>query len=115
MNTQYNGNGCYSQHFKAVAMTPPDFDGWVKTVRQNGVALSEASYKRLARGSTSTEVHSEFGDGAMPKDVTFFNEVTPKFFERIVSRYHSGKAVSPPDARLPYRINEKLKEEKWSA
>ena len=93
MNTQYNGNGFHAQHFRAVAMTTKDFNSWVEKVQQNGVALTSAGYRVLGERSTPVEVHKQFGDVAMPKGVTFFNNVAPDFFERRVMFYHSGKAV----------------------
>jgi cytochrome o ubiquinol oxidase subunit 2 len=108
MNTQYNGNGFHAQHFEAVAMTSPDFDGWVKDVRQNSVALNEANYRLLAESSTPTQVHYQFGDGPMPKDVTFFKDIAPKLFAGIVSRYHTGKAFSPTEQPGTAAYNAKL-------
>jgi heme/copper-type cytochrome/quinol oxidase subunit 2 len=93
MNTQYNGDGFHAQHFQAVAMTSQDFDSWVKRALQNSVALNGANYRILAESSTPAEVHNQFGDAAIPKGVTFFNDVAPNLFATIVSRY-SASAVS---------------------
>jgi cytochrome o ubiquinol oxidase subunit 2 len=108
MNTQYNGDGFHAQHFQAVAMTSQDFDSWVKDVRQNTVALNEANYRILAESSTPAEVQKQFGDAAMPKDVTFFNEVVPKLFATIVNRYHTGKSVSPSEQPGAVAYNAKV-------
>jgi cytochrome o ubiquinol oxidase subunit II len=97
MNTQYNGDGFHAQHFQAVAMTSRDFDSWVKRVQQNTVALNGANYRILAESSTPAEVQKQLGDAAMPKGVTFFNDVTSKLFATIVSRYHTDKAISPAE------------------
>lgn len=93
MNTQYNGGGFHAQRFEAVAMTTKDFDNWVERVQQNGVALNHTGYRMLAGRSTPAEVHKQFGDAAMPKGVTFFNNVAPDLFEQRVMFYHRGKAV----------------------
>jgi cytochrome o ubiquinol oxidase subunit 2 len=94
MNTQYNGDGFHAQHFQAVAMDPHQFAGWVRRVQQNGVALNQTSYRILGKSSTPAEVHNRFGNAAMPKRVTYFNNVAPDFVAGIVKRYHDGKAVS---------------------
>jgi cytochrome o ubiquinol oxidase subunit II len=107
MNTQYNGNGFHAQHFQAVAMTPQDFDGWVKSVQQNSVALNQSNYRRLAESSTPAEVHNQFGNAAMSKDVTLFN-VASTLFAGIVSRYHTGKVLSPTDQPGTAAYNAKL-------
>ncbi|HVB69081.1 MAG TPA: cytochrome ubiquinol oxidase subunit II [Acetobacteraceae bacterium] len=99
MNTQYNGDGFHAQHFQAVAMTTQNFDAWVKTVQQKGVALNATSYRILGENSTPTQVYRHFGDAAMPNDVTFFNDAAPGFFARIVQRYHTGTVV--PSVRQP--------------
>jgi cytochrome o ubiquinol oxidase subunit 2 len=97
MNTQYNGNGFHAQHFQAAAMTPQDFDSWVKGVQQNGVTLNAAIYRVLGESSTPAEVHDQFGDAAIPKGVTLFNNVAPNLFAGIVMRYHDDKAVPPAE------------------
>lgn len=97
MNTQYNGNGFHSQHFAAVAMTTKGFDGWLRNVQDNGIALNRMSYRILGRSSTEDQVHAALGNEAMPAGVTFFNNVAPDFFKRIVMRYRSGAPVPAAD------------------
>jgi hypothetical protein len=64
-------------------------------VRQNTVngARTTGFWLRVRRLPSQ----KQFGDAAMPKDVTFFNEVVPKLFATIVNRYHTGKSVSPSE------------------
>jgi cytochrome o ubiquinol oxidase subunit 2 len=93
MNTQYNGDGFHAQHFQAVAMKSQDFDHWVEAVQAKGVALNQAGYSLLGKSSTPAEVRSQLGTAAMPKDVTFFNDVAPDLFQTIVKRYHDGKEL----------------------
>ena len=108
MNTQYNGDGFHAQHFQAVAIAPQDFDSWVKTVQHIGAALNPTSYGILARSSTPAEVHNQFGDMAMPKDITFFNDVASRLFAGIVMRYHGDRAVSPAEEPGTIAYNAKL-------
>jgi cytochrome o ubiquinol oxidase subunit 2 len=93
MNTQYNGDGFHAQHFQAVAMKSQDFDRWVEAVQAKGAALNQTGYRLLAKSSTPAEVRSQLGTAAMPKDVTFFNDVAPDIFQTIVERYHGGKEL----------------------
>ena len=92
-NTQFNGVGFPKQKFKAVAMTGNEFDQWVTTVRAEGVALSETTYKFIANRSTAEEVYDALGSSAMPEYVTYFNEVPSSLYADIIARYHTGKAI----------------------
>lgn len=93
-NTQYNGAGFHQQNFKAEAMTPEKFNGWVETVRKNGIALDESTYSKLAARSTKEEIYKEFGTQDMPQDTLYFKSVTPNLFGKVLMRYHGGQAVT---------------------
>lgn len=96
-NTQYSGEGFHDQHFTAVAMSKDDFDAWLKKVQTYGVALNPMAYDKLATSSTPAQVRAVFGNTAMPKNVTFFNDVPSGLFKKIVMRYHNGKPMKAED------------------
>lgn len=99
MNTQYNGDGFDKQHFTAKAVSPEDFKAWMTKVQSDGVALNDMAYQKLGLSTTPEQVHATFGNNAMPKTATWFNNVAPGFFDNIVMRYMNGKPV--PRAEQP--------------
>jgi len=83
-NTQYSGRGFSDQHFAAVAMTPLDFEVWVKQVRQSSEKLNTATYAELAQPSVA-------------HPVIHYSEVEPGLFDGIIRKY--GKSVKSYGAR----------------
>ena len=90
-NSQFNGTGFHKQKFTAVAMPPGDFTQWVGTVRSNGIALDEATYRVLVRRSTPEKAHEVLGTPAMPQNLLYFTNVTPGLFATIVEKYRDGR------------------------
>jgi cytochrome o ubiquinol oxidase subunit II len=99
MNTQYNGPGFDKQHFVARAVSDADFKHWLTKVQTDGTALNPMAYRKLATSTTPATVHQQFGNEAMPAKVTWFNDVAPDFFHKIVMRYMDGKPM--PSAEQP--------------
>ncbi|MFC2967302.1 cytochrome ubiquinol oxidase subunit II [Acidimangrovimonas pyrenivorans] len=97
MNTQFTGDGFDKQHFTAVSMSKGDFDNWVKSVQDKGVALNQAAYAKLSVSSTPAEVRAEFGTQAMPPKAVFFNNVAPGFYMGIMNRYMKGTTAKSVD------------------
>jgi len=73
-NVQYSGKGFADQRFRAVAMSPQDFDAWVAKVKQTGRTLDAAAYEALARPSTANPV-------------TYYATFEPGLFDRIIDKY----------------------------
>lgn len=73
-NTQYSGDGFADQHFDAIAMSQEDFDAWVEKVRREGKTLDDGSYAELAKPSIAAPV-------------SYFSQVTPDLFGRIIRKY----------------------------
>lgn len=90
-NSQFNGTGFHKQKFTAVAMPQGDFAQWIDTVRSNGIALDEATYRVLARKSTPDTAYKVLGTSAMPQNLLYFTNVTPGLFATIVDKYHDGR------------------------
>ena len=93
-NTQFNGIGFTHQKFRARAMTTPDFDQWVRSVKTHGVPLNDATYRLLAKRSTVTEARAALATAAMPSDVLHFSPVRKQLYGEIMHRYHSGKPIA---------------------
>ena len=77
-NTQYSGRGFPDQHFAAIAMTPADFDAWMKQVKESPQKLDAASYADLAKPSA---VHP----------VVHYSAVEAGLFDGIIRKF--GKSV----------------------
>jgi cytochrome o ubiquinol oxidase subunit II len=76
-NTQYSGRGFPDQHFAAVAMTPTDFDAWVKRALQSPQKLDAASYAVLAKPSVA-------------HPVVHYSAVEPGLFDTIIRKYDNS-------------------------
>lgn len=55
-NTQYSGRGFPDQHFAVIAMTPANFDAWLKQVKASPQKLDRATYAELAKPSAAHPV-----------------------------------------------------------
>ncbi len=44
-NTQYNGDAFEKQKFTAMAMTPADFDAWIRLVEAKGIPMTPETYQ----------------------------------------------------------------------
>lgn len=96
-NTQFNGRGFPDQKFNAIAMSTQDFDNWLAIVESQGIALSQPVYNVLGQRSSTQEVYTALGTGAMPQNVTYFSDVVPDLYASVLARYHTGEAISPSD------------------
>ncbi|MDN7131643.1 ubiquinol oxidase subunit II [Halomonas sp. MC140] len=77
-STNYSGAGFSGMVFDAHVTSNEDFDAWVAEVAQSPNTLSyPEGYEALAE-------QSEFNP------VEYFSSVTPEFYERLVSSFHSG-------------------------
>ena len=93
-NTQYNGEGFTEQKFKAIALSPLDFERWVTNVRKKSIRLDKQTYGVLARRATRTESFNTLGTSEMPDKVLYFTLTEPNLFHQVVHRYHSPGGVS---------------------
>jgi cytochrome o ubiquinol oxidase subunit II len=89
-NTQYTGSGFPEQHFKAIAISPEEFDAWVAKAKQAPAKLDAATYPVLAARS-------------LGHPVTYYSAFEPNLFQSIIAKYaQTHQAHSPrssPDAR----------------
>ncbi|WP_235041621.1 ubiquinol oxidase subunit II [Vreelandella profundi] len=82
-STNYSGAGFSGMVFDAHVTSNEDFDAWVAEVAQSPNTLSyPEGYEALAE-------QSEFNP------VEYFSSVTPEFYERLVSSFHSGTDPNP--------------------
>ncbi len=85
-NTQYSGRGFADQHFAAIAMTPADFDAWLKRAGQSPKKLDATTYAELAKPSAA-------------HPVVHYSAVESGLFDRIIRKYdksaksHRGMAL----------------------
>lgn len=82
-STNYSGAGFSGMVFDAHVTSNENFDAWVAEVAQSPNTLSyPEGYEALAE-------QSEFNP------VEYFSSVTPEFYERLVSSFHSGTDPNP--------------------
>nr|WP_170330714.1 ubiquinol oxidase subunit II [Ruegeria arenilitoris] len=92
-NTQYNGRGFTKQKFLTQAMQPEDFNGWVESVRANGIPLTEDTYRTLAMRTDRDEVQAALGTPLMPLNALYFTLEDGDLFQSILHRYHGGQPL----------------------
>ena len=78
-NAQYSGAGFSDQHFRAIAVSPTDFDAWVAKVKQAPGKLDQAAYRALAVPSRA-------------HPITYYSAVEPTLFDTIIAKYSHGRA-----------------------
>ena len=78
-NAQYSGAGFSDQHFRAIAVSPTDFDAWVAKVKQAPGKLDQAAYRLLAVPSRA-------------HPITYYSAVEPTLFDTIIAKYSHGRA-----------------------
>lgn len=92
-NMQFSGTGFAEQNFKAMTMSPVDFDAWVAKVRKEGRVLDAASYVVLAEPSTKAQAQTALAVPRRPGGVIYFNSIPPDLLPSVRGRYTSGKPV----------------------
>ena len=80
-NQQFSGRGFADMNFKAVAVPPKQFEGWVQKARRSALRLDLPRFEELREPSTGCPV-------------TYFSWVEPDLFDHILSEYRST-AVNP--------------------
>ena len=78
ISANYSGAGFSDMKFRALAMSPADFDAWLKRVKTAPEGLSMDVYAGVARPSEKVAVR-------------YFSTVDPKLFKNIVAKYNYGR------------------------
>ncbi len=79
-NQQFSGDGYADMHFKALAVSPEEFESWVNEVRQSPEKLDLERY---------TELEQPVKNAPM----TYFSTVKPDLFSHILGRYNKGMVM----------------------
>ncbi len=91
-NTQYNGTGFPSQRAPVRAVPPEDYARWLDTAR-DAPPLDADTYAVLAKTGDIAQARADLGrDGEGP---LIFTLADPRLFDRVVTRYMTGKPVEP--------------------
>jgi len=80
-NQQFSGRGYADMHFKAMAVSPEQFDAWVQKTKQSAEKLDTARYEELAKPG-------------IPHAVQYFSAVEPGLFEHIIHKYRPAETKS---------------------
>ena len=81
-NQQFSGRGYADMTFKAIAVSPKEYEVWVQKVKQSPDTLDPARYEELEKPST--------GD-----PVSLFSSVEPDLFHRIIHKYDKAINLNP--------------------
>ena len=81
-NQQFSGRGYADMNFKAIAVSPKEYEAWVQKIKQSPDTLDPARYKELEKPSASYPV-------------SFFSSVKPDLFERIIGKYAKTMNMNP--------------------
>jgi cytochrome o ubiquinol oxidase subunit 2 len=96
-NTQFNGDGFAGQKFMTHVVPPEEFEAWVEKVKQQGVALDEASYKVLARRTKQRTAVANLRTNSMPAGTIYFTLDDKELFNNIMMRYMNHKPLKDED------------------
>jgi cytochrome o ubiquinol oxidase subunit 2 len=77
ISANFSGDGFSDMKFTAKAVSPADFDGWVRQVRRSSVAMDSRRYAELARPSQNNAP-------------AYFASVDPLLYAGIVERHMGG-------------------------
>jgi cytochrome o ubiquinol oxidase subunit II len=79
-NQQFSGSGYAYMNFKAIAVSPKEYEAWTQKVQQSPDILDPARYAELEKPSAHYPV-------------TLFSSVTTGLFDRIIRKY--SKTMNP--------------------
>lgn len=92
-NTMYNGSGFSQEKFAAVAMTPGEFDAWVRKVRASGVPMDKATLDAISKRTTRAQVIATVGNAAPNDGNVYVRGVTAALFPAVVAATRDGTVV----------------------
>ncbi|MDR5837566.1 ubiquinol oxidase subunit II [Caballeronia sp. LZ034LL] len=78
ISANYSGAGFSDMKFRALALSPADFDAWLNKVKTAPETLSMDVYAGVARPSEKVAVR-------------YFSTVDPRLFNNIVAKYNDGR------------------------
>ena len=81
-NQQFSGRGYADMTFKAIAVSPKEYEVWVQKVKQSPDTLDLARYEELEKPSTDYPV-------------SLFSSVEPGLFDRIIRKYAKTVDMNP--------------------
>jgi cytochrome o ubiquinol oxidase subunit 2 len=98
-NTMYNGNGFHQQQFAAVAMTPADYEAWVKKVRATGIPLNQQTLQVISQRNTRAQLIAELPQGkASPDGNVYLTGANAALFSAVVNATMDGTSSAPEQA-----------------
>lgn len=78
-NQQFSGSGYADMNFKAITVSPEEFEAWVQKVQKSPQKLDLARYEELEKPSSKSPV-------------TYFSSVEPNLFGNIMGKYNKAMA-----------------------
>jgi cytochrome o ubiquinol oxidase subunit 2 len=81
-NQQFSGRGYADMSFKAIAVSPKEYEEWVQKVKQSPDTLDLARYETLEKPSTGYPV-------------SLFSSVEPDLFDRIIRKFAKTMNMNP--------------------
>jgi cytochrome o ubiquinol oxidase subunit 2 len=81
-NQHFSGRGFTGMHFKAIAVSPKEFEAWIQKVKQSPDKLDPARYQELEKPSANYPV-------------SLFSSVTPGLFDGIIRKYNKTMNMNP--------------------
>lgn len=94
-NTQFNGVGFQEDRFRALAITPSEFSGWVAKVKSSPLRLDRATYDILDQDGTAAQAAKTLGREPGADGTIYFSSVPPGFFRALVGKYRQSSAGEP--------------------
>lgn len=92
-NTMYNGSGFSREKFTAIAMTPGQFEAWVRKVRARGVPMDTAILNAISKRTTRAQLIEAVGNAASNDGNVYVRGVTAALFPAVVAATRDGTVV----------------------
>jgi cytochrome o ubiquinol oxidase subunit 2 len=86
-NQQFSGRGYADMNFKAISVSPKEYEEWVQKVKQSPDTLDLARYGKLEKPSTGYPV-------------SLFSSVEPDLFDHIIRKFAKTMNMNPGDMNI---------------
>lgn len=83
-NTMYDGNGFHNEKFTAVAVSPSEFQAWVRKVEATGAPLDRDILNAISTRTTREQMVKSLPPGAVHDGDVYLTGVSKELFPRIV-------------------------------
>jgi cytochrome o ubiquinol oxidase subunit 2 len=94
-NTMYNGDGFHQQQFTTIAMSPANFEMWVKHVRASGIPFHGQTFQLISQRATQSDLIAALPRASTMDGHVYFTGVSQSLFAAVVKTTMDGARNLP--------------------